>query len=54
MKITIDTKKFNEALHHITSAISLLQGIRDEFLDSIEEKDNGDNNSKEEEKKNNA
>lgn len=37
MKIIINTKKFNEALHHITKAITILQSIRDEFLASIEE-----------------
>ena len=37
MKITIDTKKFNDALHHITSAITLLQEIREEFLESIQD-----------------
>ena len=39
MKIAIRTEKFNDALHHITAAISLLQEIRDEFLESIEEED---------------
>ena len=43
MKITIDTKRFNEALHHITSAISLLQAIREEFLESIEEEEDKEN-----------
>jgi len=37
MKIIIDTKKFNDALHHITAAISALQDIRDELLESIEQ-----------------
>jgi len=47
MKITIDTKKFNEALHHITRAITILQDIREEFLESIldteEEEKNNEN-----------
>lgn len=44
-RITIETKKFNEALHHITAAISLLQEIREEFLESIEEEENNVNNT---------
>jgi GTP1/Obg family GTP-binding protein len=36
MNIQIDTDKFNEALHHITKAIYILQEIRDKFLESIE------------------
>jgi len=39
MYIKINTKKFNEALHHITKAINILQIIRDEFLDSIQDDD---------------
>ena len=45
MKITIETKKFNEALHHITATISLLQEIREEFLESIEEEDSKNENN---------
>jgi len=37
MIIKIDTEKFNQALHHITIAIKILQEIRDEFLESIQE-----------------
>lgn len=36
MNIEIDTKKFNDALHHITKAIKILQEIREEFLESIQ------------------
>ena len=39
MKIQINTEKFNEALHHITKAINILQVIRAEFLDSIQDED---------------
>ena len=39
MNIITNTEKFNEALHHITEAILILQEIRDKFLDSIQEED---------------
>jgi len=44
MKIEIETKKFNDALHHITCAISLLQEIREEFLDSIQQQEEEEKN----------
>lgn len=37
MNIKINTEKFNEALHHITKTIKILQEIRDQFLESIRE-----------------
>ena len=40
MNIEINTTKFNTALHHITKAIIILQEIRDEFIDSIQEENN--------------